>query len=429
MNRIAIRPLGSTGGIAAALLLLAAPAAHGHARLETEEARVAQILQSTLSSHGGEVHRCFERALADTLEVAGRIELAVDIGEGGRVTKAIPALDEVKSPVLLACLTETAVTWTMAGIDPGSTVIVPLAFEGQAAQFSIKVKDAPDHGPAAAPGKKKGTAPGAGPPFAVKLLVDEATMRAQKAALTQLTIAPASRIAMHRHPGAEVLYVLKGRARVLGPAGVAAEKLEEGMAIYIPPNMPHVIENMGRQAPAVLLNVFAPMGPERVFRDPKDPAGRAAFEVLREANPKAPAGAKFVVAKTSEAEALPMPAGAGKAKGKVMARPLLEPSQTGNRALYVGVLEAEPGAEVPRNSHPGSAEILFVVSGAGELTVGSEKIPFAADEALHIPEGQPHAGKFSGGDKTVMLQIFAPAGPEERYRGGGAKSGAGPKGK
>ena len=32
---------------------------------------------------------------------------------------------------------------------PGSTVIVPLAFEGQTAQFSIKVKDAPDRGPPA----------------------------------------------------------------------------------------------------------------------------------------------------------------------------------------------------------------------------------------------------------------------------------------
>jgi quercetin dioxygenase-like cupin family protein len=129
--------------------------------------------------------------------------------------------------------------------------------------------------------------------------------------------------------------------------------------------------------------------------------------------------------KTSDAETLPMPGGAGKAKGKASARPLIEPSKTGNRGVYVGVLEAEPGAEIPRNTHPGSAEILFVVSGTGELTVGSEKIPFAADEALHIPEGQPHAGRFTGGDKTVMLQVFAPAGPEDRYRAGGAA----PKGK
>jgi quercetin dioxygenase-like cupin family protein len=399
------------------LLAVAPPPARGNARAETEEARIADILQSALVKHGGEVNRCFEKALADTLDVAGKIELAVDVGDGGRVTKAAPASDGVKSPVLLACLCESAATWTLAGIDPGSTVIVPLAFESQAAQFSIKVKDAPDRGPAAPPSKKAG-APAATPPFSVKLLVDEATMRAQKAALTQLTIGPANRIAMHKHPGAEVLYVLKGHARILGPAGVAPEKLDEGTAILIPAGMPHAIENMNRTSSAVMLDVFAPMGPERVYRDPKDEAGRAAFEVIRGAPPPAPAGAKFTVATADRADALSVFAG----KGKI--RPLIDPAKTGNRALYVGILEADPGAEVPRNSHPGSAEILYVMSGAGNVTVGSEKLAFGAEEALHIPDGQPHAAKFTGSDKTVMLQVFAPAGPEERYRApqAGAKS-------
>src|SRR5262249_45517002 len=115
--------------VGAALLLVAVapPPARGNARAETEEARIADILQSALVKHGGDVNRCFEKALADTLDVSGKIELAVDVGEGGRVTKASPASDGVKSPVLLACLTESAATWTLAGIDPGSTVIVPLA--------------------------------------------------------------------------------------------------------------------------------------------------------------------------------------------------------------------------------------------------------------------------------------------------------------
>ena len=130
------------------------------------------------------------------------------------------------------------------------------------------------------------------PPFSVKLLVDEATVHAQKAAVAQLTVAPANRIALHRHPGAELLYVLRGHARVLGAPGVAAEKLDEGMAIYIPPSMPHAIENMGRQTPAILLEVFVPPGPEKVYRDPKDPGGRArrsrCFTIRRWRIPKIP---------------------------------------------------------------------------------------------------------------------------------------------
>jgi quercetin dioxygenase-like cupin family protein len=404
-----VRRAGLGIAAAAALVAFAPPPARGNARAETEEARVADILQSALVKHGGEVNRCFERALADTLDVSGKIELSVDVGDGGRVTKAAPASDGVKSPVLLACLTESAATWTLAGIDPGSTVIVPLAFEGQAAQFSIKVKDAPEHGPAAAASRRAGAAAPV-PPFSVKLLVDGATMRAQKAALTQLTIGPANRIAMHKHPGAEVLYVLKGHARVLGPPGNGPEKLDEGTAILIPAGMPHAIENMGRTSSAVMLDVFAPMGPERVYRDSKDPAGLAAFQVIRGAPPPAPAGAKFVVRSAADADTLPVFGGKGKIK------PLLEPAKTGNKSLYVGILEAEPGAEVPRNTHQGSAEILYVVSGAGDVTIGSEKIPFGAEEALHIPDGQPHAAKFTGPEKTIMVQVFAPAGPEERYR-------------
>jgi quercetin dioxygenase-like cupin family protein len=366
-------------------------------------------LQSALVAHGAEVNRCFERALADTLDVAGKIELSVDVGAAGKITRAEPALDEVKSPVLLACLEASALTWSLAGIDPGSTVVVPLAFEGQAAQFTIKVADAPDHGPPA-PKHKAGGSPPPAPPFSVKLLVDQATMHAQKAAVVQLTVAPANRIALHRHPGAELLYVLHGHARVLGAAGVAAEKLDEGMAIYIPPSMPHAIENMGRQTPAVLLVVFVPPGPEKVFRDPKDPEGRAAFEVLHDPKVASPDGAKFVVSAPAAGDAAPLFGGKGKAT------PLLDVAHTGNGAVYLGKLEAAPGVEVPRHSHPGAEEIIFVTAGAGELTVGSEKFPFEASEALYIPAGQPHAVKFTGTDKVEMVQIYAPAGPEDRYK-------------
>jgi len=392
-----------------ATALVGAPADGANAGIDnSEEARVADVLQSALVAHGAEVNRCFERALADTLDVAGKIDLSVDVGPGGRVTHAEPSRDEVKSPVLLACLQASALTWTLAGIDAGSTVVVPLAFEGQAAQFSIKVADAPEHGPAAPAGKHRGGSPPPAPPFSVKLLVDEATMHAQKAALTQLTVAPANRIALHRHPGAEVLYVVRGHARVLGGEGVAAEKLDEGMAIYIPPHMPHAIENMGRQSAAVLLDLFVPPGPERVFRDPKDPAGRAAFEVLRDAKTPNPPGAKLVV--SSPGAALPLPG------GKAKATPLLGPGETGDQGFYLGRLEAVPGAQVPRHAHAGTEEIIFVLSGAGELTVGSEKIPFAADEALFLPAGQPHSAKFTGNEKAEMVQIFAPAGPEDRTK-------------
>ena len=395
--------------------------ARANATEQSEEERIASILQSTLVEHGGEVHRCFEKALADSLSVSGRIELAVDVGDGGKVTKAVPEVDEVKSPVLLACLQETAHLWTMIGIDSGSTVIVPLTFEGQATQFSIKAADAPDRGPPAPSHKRKGLQVGVAP-YSVKLLVDEATMHAAHASLSLLTVSPANRIAMHKHPGAEVLYLIKGHMRVVGPAGVGAENIHEGGAIYIPGGMPHAIENMGRSAPAVMLEIFAPLGPEKVYRDPKDEAARAAFEVIRDPRQGvAPEGAKLVVVPAGKGEGHGIPGGKGKA------RFLFDEANTGSKDLYVGLLEAEPGAEVARHTHAGSEEILFVLSGdGGELSVGGEKvekIKFGPEMALHVPDGEAHAIKFHGDSKTVILQVYAPAGPEQRFKGKGkAKS-------
>ena len=387
--------------LTALAILLGAPAARAHAQPQSEEARVAAVLQSTLVAHGAEVNRCFEKALADTMEVAGKVELAVDVGEGGRVTSAEPASDEVKSPVLLACLQEMAQTWTIAGLDAGSKVIVPLTFEGQMAQWTVKVADAPARGPAAA---RHPAATGA--PFSVKVLIDEATMRARQASMSLLTVSPANRIAMHRHPGAEILFVISGHARVLGPSGTAPEKLNEGTALFIPPGMPHVIENMGRTSSVSMLQIFAPPGPERVYRDPTDARGRAAFEVIRSGG-RAPAGAHFTVASTGKAAAL-----AGGA-GKGHARVFLDEAATGSNAASLTVIEAEPGAELPRESIE-SASLFFVRDGGGHVTVGSDRFAFGSDQAIHVPENQPHAVKFGG--KSLVVAVFAPAGPEQRWK-------------
>jgi quercetin dioxygenase-like cupin family protein len=413
--------------VAVAAVGWAAAPARANARLETEEQRISRILQSTLVAHGAEVHRCFEKALADTMEIGGKVELAVDVGAEGKVTKAAPAVDEAGSPVLLACLETSAATWSFAGIDPGSTVIVPLDFEGQAAQFSIKAADAPDRGPGAANGKGTKPAkakPGVTPPFSIKLLVDEKTMRARQASMSLLTVSPASRIAMHKHNVAEILYVLKGHARILSQPGTLPERLDEGMAIFIPVGAPHAIENMGRQTPAVMLDYFAPMGPERVFRDPADPVGRAGFEVMH-GPPTIPATGllppiKWGLATASKVDPVALPG------GKLRVRKLLTPENTGSGAAYLGVLEADPGAEVPRHLHPTSAELLYVVSGTGVVTVGLEPVPFGPDTAIHIPESQPHFVNFTGPDKTIMIQLYAPAGPEQRFVGPTAP--AAPKG-
>jgi quercetin dioxygenase-like cupin family protein len=399
------------------VVLCGAAARAADANVPSEGERAARAIERTLQKHGAEVHRCFEVALADRLDVAGKVEVEVEVGDGGKVTsaKAVPGTDEV-GPDVSGCLLASAASWEVEGIEPGAAVVLPFSFAGQANQYVVKSSDVPERGPGV--GKRNPSGRLVTPPFTVKILADPTNVHSEHVSLTMLTIGPASRVAMHRHPrSAKILFVLKGKARLLGPRGTPPLKMDEGMAAFLPAGYPHVIENMGRQNKAVFLQAFAPPGPEKVYRDPRDPEGRADFEVIRDpgrAKAPPPGRGRLVVRSADEVKPLPIPGG----KGNV--RILFDEKNTGTPALSVDFIEFAPGAEVARHEHAGTTELLYILDGGGTLTVGNESHRFGAAEVLHIPAGQPHSARFTSNEKTVAIQIYAPAGPEQRFRGAAA---------
>jgi quercetin dioxygenase-like cupin family protein len=387
-------------------LARAAPAAPPD---ETRQA--AQAIEKALQKHAADVHRCFAKSLADRLDVAGKVEVEVDVGKAGKVTEArIVGRAPAASPELSACVQKAATSWTVEGIEPGAKVILPFAFQAQVNQFAIKAADVPERVPGGTTSGKAAAGPTRAPPFTTKVLADETNVRATHVSLTQLSVGPASRVAMHRHPhSGQLLFLVKGHARLLGPSGVKPIKLDEGMAVFVPAGYPHVIENMGRQSTAVFLQAFAPPGPERVYRDPTDARGRAEFEVIRD-----PRGLK--VPPESEGRlVLATPADAAVVSilgGKGTARTLVDAAATGSRAMSVQLLELEDGAEMPRASRD-ATELLYVIQGAGKLTVGREVVPFGPEELLFIPAGQPRSVRFTTPERVErvrVLQIIAPAG-------------------
>jgi quercetin dioxygenase-like cupin family protein len=382
------------------------------------EGQIAKNIEKALQKHGPDVYRCFEKALADRLDISGKVEIEVEVGQGGKVTAAkLLSGGQAAPAVLSACVQKAATSWTLEGIEAGANVVLPFSFRQQMNQFVVKVEDVPDRALGAAPPGKAKSGPKRDAPFTVKVLADETNMHATEISLTQLNIGPASRVAMHRHPrSAKVLYLLKGHARLLGPTGVAPLKLDEGMAAFVPAGYPHVIENMGRQSTAVFLQAFVPPGPERVYRDATDARGRADFEVVRDAaSAKVPPeeNGHLVVVAASDVQATPILGGKGSVKA------LLDPKATGSGAIVLNLLEFSNGAELPRHDHGRSTEVLYLVSGAGKLDVGSEAYPLTSDSVLVLPAGQPHAIKFTVADKTekndksdkiVALQFLTAAG-------------------
>lgn len=384
---------------AAGALLFPGAAVFAAPEPPTEAQQVMAAVEKALQRHAGDVHACFGRALADRIDVAGKLELDVTVGAGGNVRSSeVTSKSDAVPEGLAACVREASSTWQLEGIEPGASVVLPFTFAGQAHQFVVNAADVPARPEAR--GKVV-------PPFQVKILADRTNVRARHMAVTHLTIAPANRVAMHRHAeSAKILFVLSGAARVLGPKGQDPVKLSEGDAVFLPRGYPHVIENMGRQIPAVMLQVFSPAGPELVYRDPKDPLGRAAFEVLRGAAPGAPPGAELAVVRKDEGASSPL------AGGKGQRRLVFDPSATGDASLALEVAEFAPGSSLPRQLHPSSEAFMWVVSGAGVVKVGAEDVSFGAGHAVFVPAGQPYTPRFEGEAPTVAVRLFAPAGPE-----------------
>jgi mannose-6-phosphate isomerase-like protein (cupin superfamily) len=229
-------------------------------------------------------------------------------------------------------------------------------------------------------------------------------VKAEGISLTLLSVGPASRVAMHRHPhSAKILYLVKGHARLLGPEGTPPLKMDEGASVFVPAGYPHVIENMGRQSTATFLQAFSPPGPERVYRDAKDARGRAEFEVIRD-----PASAKaterqMVAATAAETKPVALPKNGGELKRLV----------TGG-GMSLALFELVDGAELGSPGTSPGTELLYFISGGGTVKVGGETSSVTADSLVHVPRGMPYAFKAAAADKNekvLVAQFWAPSPP------------------
>lgn len=370
-----------------------------HAKNAQDPVLVA--IEKAMQKNGPLVHRCFEKALADRLDVTGRVEVEVEVGKGGKVVTAkAKKAERLIPPTLRMCVEKAALQFVLEGIEPGSKVGLPFSFKRQSQQFVVKAGDV-------SPNKAGSGKPRRGAPFTAKVLADSNNVKTEALSLTLLAIGPASRVAMHRHPSStKVLYLLSGRARLLGPKGVAPVRLDEGTAIFIPMGFPHVIENMGRQSTAVFLQAFSPPGPERVYRDPKDPAGRAAFEVIRDASravvPPASQGVLLAV-DGSQVTATALSSFRGTQKT------LLDPKTTHSDALTLSMIELSDGGTYAGKGNSNTDECHYLASGKGRLKVDGESFPVESDSVFCIPvaTGFSFKAAVDAQDQKVVLVQFA----------------------
>lgn len=96
---------------------------------------------------------------------------------------------------------------------------------------------------------------------------------------------------------------------------------------------------------------------------------------------------------------------------------LSEPAVTGAERFSFGMVVLEPGKGHERHNHPGSEEIIFVMSGEGEQMVDDQPaVPIRPGASVYIPADIYHSTVNTGWEPLRLLVVYAPAGPERLLR-------------
>lgn len=103
------------------------------------------------------------------------------------------------------------------------------------------------------------------------------------------------------------------------------------------------------------------------------------------------------------------------ADGKGTATLLLNPG-TGSAKAALDALSFEAGAAVPLHRHDASDELLYVVTGRVEMTIGGRVLTAGPGDAIHVPQGVDHSAKVL--EAAKLVQVYVGPGPEDRFRAG-----------
>ena len=318
------------------------------------------------------------------------VVLAVRVGSGGKADTVKPIEDSPGDPVLVECLTELwkKYTWPTEAIAVGETVQLPMEFGAPEAQYTVSSA----HVPARPLG-----ADGPGAASKAQVILHAGNTGNDSAALSLLEMAPGLAIPLHRHPSAEIIYVLSGRA-IMTDITARERPVGAGDAVYIARGTAHGFKNTGGE-PVVAVQLYAPAGPEQRF------LGRPAVgtepigldETLKRKGPRP------IIKPTRSGRSEKL----GKS-GKRVA--LFDPGP-----IYLGALRADAGMELKTEADGGGSWFWYVLEGGGVLNINGTDTPLGPGDAVQIPSGIRRG--FRAGQSGMKALMFRVDGdPNARWR-------------
>jgi quercetin dioxygenase-like cupin family protein len=342
----------------------------------SQEERLAAI-QKAMNELDEGVQGCWAAVAAERFDIEGELAAQIDISATSAASAVIR--DTTKSPKLAACVVALLDHYPWAPPLRGQTIQLPFKFSAPDSQSVIDRRLVPWAGQ----GK-----------VSVAVLLDERNTANSAASMFELAIAAGGSTGLRWADRAELWYFL-GPGVVTSVAG-GTHTLAAGDMMYAPKGSAREVAATAQDLHAVI--VVVPGGAEGT--------ARAGALPTREVTGWMAAPMSPIVLPAAAAKTYP--------RGTGSVTIVAESSTIKDSTLAASLLVFPAGTKVPEHAHDKETELLYVLAGAGTMSIGGVDVAVRETSVVQIPPSTKHA--FTATADLRAVQIYTPAGPEQRFK-------------
>lgn len=344
----------------------------------SQEEKLAAI-QKAMNELDEAAQLCWATVAVERFDVEGELSALIEIAGPGHA-KVTLARDTTRNAKLARCVTALLESYPWAPPLHGEAIQLPFRFRAPDGQNVIDRNLVPWAGQ----GK-----------VALQVLLDENNTGNGNVSLVELAIQGGGSTGVRIAERAELWYFL-GDASV-GVAGSSSRRtVKAGDMMYVPRNGARDVI-AGADLHAVI--AIVPGGREGSARMGALPTREAG--ATRDAVP----GPMMLPAASAKSFELP---------NRGVATIFAEPATIKDKQLAATILAMPGNAKVPEHVHGSETEVLYVLAGSGTLTVAGVDLAITPTSTVQIPPNTKHA--FTASADFRAVQIYTPAGPEQRFK-------------
>ena len=341
----------------------------------SQDERLAAI-QKAMNELDEAAQGCWASAATQRFDIEGEVSLQIEIVKG--VSKAYVVHDTAKNTRLATCLIQVLSVYRWAPPLYGQTIQLPFKFRAPDGQNTIDRGLVPWNGQGVVNAR-----------VSVAVLLDENNSGNDAASMFELAIAAGGATGLRVADRAELWYFL-GAGQVTW--GGQAHAVAAGDMLYAPKGSARDVSAGAADLHAMI--VMVPGGREGAAR-----GGALPTRLL-------PEGQK------PTATPIVLPASGAKTFGP--ATIFADAGTIHDPALAASILTLPANGEVAEHVHASESELLYLLAGAGTMTVNGVALAITPTSVVQIPRNTKHA--FTATSDVRAVQIYTPGGPEQRFK-------------